>query len=147
MTSGEPFVIGIAAPGGLGSLPSLLGGLPVGADLAYVILANPRHLGDDAMVELQAATPMSLGPIEANFALQRGHAYLLPPDQSSANPIDDFFTTLADRWGPRSVGVLLAGGGADGPLGIGRVRERGGLCLVQETGPGAGRFNAGALRS
>ncbi|MBE7170114.1 MAG: PAS domain S-box protein [Williamsia sp.] len=46
-------------------------------------------------------------------------------------PVDIFFRTLADEHGPRAVAVILSGTGANGSMGLKRVKERGGACFVQ----------------
>src|SRR5690606_28584907 len=46
-------------------------------------------------------------------------------------PVDIFFRTLAESHGPRAVGVVLSGTGADGSLGLKRLKENGGAVLVQ----------------
>ena len=47
-------------------------------------------------------------------------------------PIDIFFRTLADTHGSHAIAVVLSGTGADGSMGLKRIKEEGGLCLVQE---------------
>jgi diguanylate cyclase (GGDEF)-like protein/PAS domain S-box-containing protein len=45
--------------------------------------------------------------------------------------IDRFFTSLAHHLGARSAGVILSGTGSDGAVGLRRIREAGGLVVVQ----------------
>jgi two-component system CheB/CheR fusion protein len=45
--------------------------------------------------------------------------------------IDFFFRTLAEVHRERAIAVVLTGTGADGSVGIARIRERGGVTLVQ----------------
>ena len=45
--------------------------------------------------------------------------------------IDLFFRTLADVHKERSVGIILSGTGADGTVGLARVKEQGGVTFAQ----------------
>ena len=54
-------------------------------------------------------------------------------------PVDIFFRTLADEHGPRSIAVILSGTGANGSMGLKRIKERGGCCFVQN--PREAEFN------
>ena len=47
------------------------------------------------------------------------------------DPINLFFSSLAEELGERSVGVILSGGGSDGTLGAKAIKEHGGLTLAQ----------------
>ncbi len=47
-------------------------------------------------------------------------------------PIDDFFESLADEAGERSIAVILSGAGTDGARGIQSVRMMGGTVFVQD---------------
>ena len=47
-------------------------------------------------------------------------------------PVDIFFRTLAETHGRRAVSVVLSGTGADGSMGMKRVKECGGVCFVQD---------------
>src|SRR5881628_1702338 len=47
-------------------------------------------------------------------------------------PVDIFFRTLADSHHSRAVCVVLSGTGANGSMGLKRVKEQGGICLVQD---------------
>jgi two-component system, chemotaxis family, CheB/CheR fusion protein len=43
-----------------------------------------------------------------------------------------FFRTLGDAHGQYAVCVVLSGTGANGSMGLKRIKERGGICLVQD---------------
>jgi two-component system chemotaxis response regulator CheB len=45
--------------------------------------------------------------------------------------VDPLFASAADRFGPRCVGVLLSGGGADGVTGLIAIHAAGGLSIAQ----------------
>ena len=46
--------------------------------------------------------------------------------------IDLFFRTLANGYGKDAIAILLSGAGADGALGMGHIKEEGGLAIVQD---------------
>src|SRR5262249_25742325 len=56
----------------------------------------------------------------------------LDPTEHKMAPIDFFFRTLAEAYGPKAVAVVLSGTGLDGASGIKRIKENGGLAMVQE---------------
>jgi hypothetical protein len=55
-------------------------------------------------------------------------------DNGKRSAVDIFFRTLADTHGPRSAAIVLSGSGGDGAIGIKRIKENGGLTVVQEPG-------------
>jgi two-component system CheB/CheR fusion protein len=72
-------------------------------------------------------------PPSADIALRGGVLRLAPA--SSKVPrysIDAFFRTLATDAGAMSIGVILSGAGTDGTLGLGAIKEQGGITFVQE---------------
>ena len=80
------------------------------ADHVYVVAPNRRLEIADGMLQLSAIT-------------QREHR---------RSPVDVFFRTLAESHGERAVSVILSGTGPNGSMGIKRVKEMGGVCIVQE---------------
>jgi two-component system chemotaxis response regulator CheB len=82
--------------------------------------------------------------------LERDHVYLSPPDyhvlvenghlalsteapvQYARPSVDVLFESVADAYGPRAVGIVLTGANADGAAGLARIKERGGVAIVQE---------------
>ena len=82
-------------------------------------------------------------------ARRADHVYVVPPNESLSMqdgyiivspihtieerraPVDIFFRTLAESHGARAVAVILSGTGANGSMGIKRVKENGGAAFVQ----------------
>jgi two-component system CheB/CheR fusion protein len=82
--------------------------------------------------------------------LERNHVYVIPPGHNLSAvdshlrlaplevnrferaPVDHFFRTLADSFDGRAVAVVLTGSGSDGAVGVRRIRERGGIVIVQD---------------
>jgi two-component system, chemotaxis family, CheB/CheR fusion protein len=76
------------------------------------------------------------------------HIYVIPPgkdlamrgetlslrdrgERSQHAPVDLFFRTLAEVYGPEAVGVVLSGTGEDGTAGIHHIRDAGGITVAQ----------------
>ena len=55
----------------------------------------------------------------------------LQHENGKRSAVDIFFRTLADTHGPRSAAIVLSGSGGDGAIGIKRIKENGGLTVVQ----------------
>ena len=151
-TSGLNFpIVGFgASAGGLGALLKCFENLPAAPDMAFVVILHlsPKHESNAAAI-LQNVTRMPVRQVQADTAIERNHVYVIPPThnlamydghlglseprRSSGAPvaIDLFFRTLADAHGERAVGVVLSGTGADGSVGIARLKERGGVVIAQ----------------
>ncbi len=148
--SGFP-VVGIgAAAGGLTALRRFFERTPADAGLAWVVVLHlsPRHHSSVAST-LQRATPMPVVEVREAVTVKPGTVYVISPAlhlrmagaQLTVEPaerprgrhvsIDLFFRTLADAQRERAMAVLLSGTGADGAYGIRRIREQGGVTLVQ----------------
>src|ERR1700712_2684609 len=56
----------------------------------------------------------------------------ITPDRGRRVTVDLFFRPLADTHGPRAAAIVLSGADGDGAIGIKRVKERGGLTIVQD---------------
>jgi len=57
-----------------------------------------------------------------------------PKVQYSRPAVDKLFESAAIAYGSRVVGIVLTGGGSDGTDGLRRIKEEGGLCMVQHPG-------------
>jgi two-component system CheB/CheR fusion protein len=150
---GKPrLVVGIgASAGGLDPLVRFVENLPPDPGLALVIV---QHLSPDfksLMDELLARhTPLPIHLVEDGMPVEADHIYLIPAkkemmvsggrlllserarQQELTLPIDVFFRSLAQDYGPDAVAVVLSGGGSDGSRGILHVHDAGGLVLVQD---------------
>ena len=144
-------VVGIgASAGGIGALRRLLEQMPSEPDMALVVVLHlsPRH--ESSAVEiLQSATRMSVQQVENSVSIERNKVYVIPPTQDlrmtdgklflsdAVRPvgrhvvIDGFFRTLAEAHRDRSVGVVLSGTGSDGSIGIGWLKQNGGVVIAQ----------------
>jgi two-component system CheB/CheR fusion protein len=127
-------VVGIgASAGGLEAFQALFPNLPTGVNIAYGIVqhldpSHPTMLGS----LLQRFTSMPVEEIKDRQRPEADHVYLTPPGRdatmsngilhlsksaSAIGPkpsIDLFFTSLAEDWGDKAVGIILSGTGSDG---------------------------------
>jgi two-component system CheB/CheR fusion protein len=149
-----PFpIVGIgASAGGVEALEAFFRPMPAKPGMAFVVVTHlgPRH--ESMLAEIIARhTAMPAHPIRDGDAVAINHIYVLRQEASltiadgrlrliepsatnrERNPIDIFFSALADEQGEAAIGIVLSGGGSDGTLGIKAIKERGGLTLAQVT--------------
>lgn len=147
-----PLVVGIgASAGGLAALKKLFSAIPEKNGLAFVVIVHlaPDHESHLAEI-LQPHAKMPVLQVNATTPMERDHIYIIPPGRNLSAidthlrlsdppsrregraPIDHFFSTLAQTHDGQSVGVILTGTGADGTLGIGEIKAKGGIVIVQD---------------
>lgn len=137
--------------GGLAALRTLVAGLPDSFQMA-VTLVQHRHRDSDHLLRtlLQERSALEVCEVEDKMPLEHGHIYVAPPDyhtlvepghfslstdapvRYSRPSIDVTFSSAADSYGHRTVGIVLTGANADGADGLRRISDRGGLALVQD---------------
>jgi two-component system CheB/CheR fusion protein len=144
-------VVGIgASAGALSDLLIFFDQMPAGSGLAFVII--PHVLRDHQLlpVDLLARhTTLSVHLAEDGAPVAPERVYCAPTDAIVTladgrlqvtrtadarlhRPIDQFLRSLAQAQGERGIGVILAGTGSDGTLGLKAIKERGGITLVQD---------------
>ena len=145
-------VVGIgASAGGIPALQAFFKAMPADCGMAFVVVLHlsPEHTSNLANV-LQAATRMPVTAPENPTPLQSNHVYVVTPNRMLAMndsylsvsalersggrtvTIDLFFRTLAVVHRERAFAVVLSGTGSDGAVGIARIKEEGGVTLVQQ---------------
>lgn len=137
--------------GGLAALRALVAGLPDTFSMALVLVQH-RHKDSDSLLKvlLQERTAMEVCEVEDKMPIEHGRVYVAPPDyhtlvepghfslstdapvRYSRPSIDVTFSSAADSYGHRTVGIVLTGANADGSDGLRRISDRGGLALVQD---------------
>jgi two-component system chemotaxis response regulator CheB len=77
-----------------------------------------------------------VAPADYHLLVEDGHFELSidAPVAFSRPSIDVVFDTAAEAYGSRVIGVVLTGANADGSEGLRRIKERGGMTLVQDPG-------------
>ena len=140
-----------ASAGGIAAFQSFFERLAPNTGMAFVVILHlsPDHESQLAEV-LQASARIPIQRVTDRVQVKPDHAYVISPRQSLAMadghlvqveatrieerraPVDIFFRTLAETQRERAVCIVLSGTGADGSMGLKRVKELGGICLVQD---------------
>ncbi len=150
---GRPLVVVVGTSlGGLTALPVILRALPRDFRSPVVIVQHRAILSDDAGLvgALQRGCPLEVREVEDKDPLTAGRVYLAPADYHllvedehltlstearvmHARPsIDVLFESAAESHGNRVIAVVLTGASRDGTVGAQKVKERGGVVLVQD---------------
>ncbi len=145
-------VVGIGTSwGGLAAMTKLLGGLPRDFGLPVVVVQHRGKDSDRLLSELlQDATDMKVCEVEDKDPLEPGTVHIAPanyhvlidagylsltveePVRFSRPSIDVMFSSAADTYGSRAIGVVLTGANEDGARGLSHMVKRGGRALVQD---------------
>ncbi|MNG82788.1 Sensor protein TorS [compost metagenome] len=144
-------VVGIgASAGGLEAICTLFRQMPGDCGMAFVVVLHlsPDHQSVADRI-IQEATAMPVRQVTEPVPIERNHVYVISPaNRLSTNDgylrvapanrrrgdhvaIDLFFRDLADVHKDHAFCVVLSGTGADGAVGLSRIKEQGGLTLVQ----------------
>ncbi len=147
----EIIVIGTSW-GGLDALSRLLDGLPDDVHQPIVVAQHRSPESEDVVLGrlLQHHTRRLVGDPDDKTPLEQDHVYLGPPDyhvlvedghlalstdapvQFARPSIDVLFESAADAYGDRAIGIVLTGANADGADGLARIKDRGGVAIVQD---------------
>jgi len=143
-------VIG-ASKGGVDAIERILRSLPATFEIPIVVCLHAHSdLGLAFIRAFDSCCQQCILEAEEKSTPLPGHIYVAPPDHHLlverdgtfsisvdqkvrfARPsIDVLFESAAVAWGSELVGVLLTGANADGADGMRRIRECGGLTVVQ----------------
>jgi two-component system chemotaxis response regulator CheB len=147
----DAVVVG-ASWGALRALRTLLSGLPSTFELPMIIVPHRGRDSEHLLADLlKDCSHMPVSEVDDKDVIEPGHVYLAPanyhllvdddhhfalstdePVRYSRPSIDVTFESVADVYGPRSVGVVLTGANEDGSRGLRRIADRGGLAMVQD---------------
>ena len=153
MATEDFLIVGLgASAGGIQAFREFFEHVPENSGTAYVVILHlsPEH--DSRLAEvLQVVTTMPVTAGAGSRARRAGPRLRHPAEPEPAMigrppgrcrhcsaleerraPVDIFFRTLAETHGRRAVSVVLSGTGADGSMGMKRVKECGGVCFVQD---------------
>lgn len=137
--------------GGLAALRTLVAGVPETFTMA-ITLVQHRHKDSDHLLRvlLQEHTHLEVCEVEDKMPLEHGRIYVAPPDyhtlvepghfslsteapvRYSRPSIDVTFSSAADSYGHRTVGIVLTGANADGSEGLRQISDRGGMAIIQD---------------
>lgn len=144
-------VVGIgASAGGLEAVQAFFQHAPENCGMAFVVVL---HLSPDHQSQadrlIQRVTRMPVCQVSEPVPIERDHVYVISPaNRLSTNDgylrvsparrsrgdhvaIDLFFRDLADVHKDHAFCVILSGSGSDGAVGLSRIKEQGGVTLVQ----------------
>jgi len=153
-------IVGIgASAGGLNPLQRFLAELPVDFGFALVFIQHLSTKHKSLLQELLTGRRPSLmiQQISDGLKIQPGILYLAPPGrevrlrnslfQTTVHPeglihlpIDEFFSSLAEDAGERSIAVIFSGAGTDGARGCQAIRSVGGTVYIQD--PNTAEFDS-----
>lgn len=151
-TRKEFLVVGLG--GSAGAIPAFrefFRNVSAESGMAYVVILHLSPEYDSKLAEvLQSASSIPVTQVREKVRIARDHVYVIPPNHSLAivdghlsvspmtgfeerrAPVDIFFRTLGETHGSSAVCVIVSGSGADGSMGLRRVKEHNGLVLAQE---------------
>lgn len=137
--------------GGIEALQQFLSTMPARSGLAFLVVIHLPSDHDSVLTDvLQRCTRMRVEKVEGELQVQPDNVYVLPPGRPLQSEggrlvlgkvpaglarhvvVDICFRTLADSHGPHAAAVVLSGMDGDGSIGIKRIKERGGLTVVQD---------------
>ena len=146
-----PIVAIGGSAGGQQAVSELLLHLPAVTGLAFVYI---QHLSADydskLDVILSAKTAMPVVEAVNLMPVQADHLYVIPPGKimevidgvlvlmprepkpQPHLPVDQFFTSLAERQKDGAIGIVLSGMASDGTLGLKAIKVAGGITFAQD---------------
>ena len=144
-------VVGIgASAGGLQAVKAFFEHMPKDCGMAFVVVLHlsPDHQSvADKIIQESTRMPVSqvngTTPIEKNqvYVISPAHILTMNDGYLAVSPsvreggahiaIDLFFRDLADTHKARAFCLILSGTGSDGAVGLSRIKEQGGVTLVQ----------------
>jgi two-component system, chemotaxis family, CheB/CheR fusion protein len=152
MNTSGLLVVGIgASAGGVQACREFFQHVPADSGAAYVVILHlsPEYESELAGV-LQRSARIAVTQVSERTRVEPNHVYVVPPNhvlsmedgfvapllrtrvEERRAPVDIFFRTLAESHHAKAVSVVLSGTGANGSMGLKRVKELGGICLAQD---------------
>jgi two-component system, chemotaxis family, CheB/CheR fusion protein len=149
-TAPFPIVAIGASAGGFEAFINLLRSLPPNPGLALVFIPHLDPTHESAMVDLLArATEMPVEQAHDGTVVTVNRLFVLPPNfdmtisggvlhlaqreaaRGQHMPIDRFFRSLGDDQAGNAIGVILSGTANDGTMGLGIIKNQGGITFAQ----------------
>jgi len=147
----KAIVIGTSA-GGLNVLKSLLPALPANFNLPLIIVQHVGANSDSSWIAILNSTcKLNLREAEEKEPIEKGNVYIAPPNYhlliekdltlsfsmepkiNFARPaIDVLFESAAEAYKDKLIGIILTGSNSDGTAGMKKIKEHGGLTIIQD---------------
>ena len=137
----------------VGSLVRVLAGLPSNTGLAAVVALQQREaLDEDGLRRALGDRANMLDRVADGARIEAGRFYLpdaglivtvekgrfkvqaAEQEPGARGTIDSLFVSLAQDQDGKTIGLVLAGTGGDGALGVTAIKEAGGLTVAENTG-------------
>lgn len=147
----EAIVIGVSS-GGMNAMKVIFSRLPKNFKTPLIIV---QHIGKQSNIKwielINITSNMFIKEADEKEKITRGIAYIAPPDYhlliektktfslsvdervNFARPsIDVLFESAAEAYKSKLIGVILTGASSDGTRGLKRIKECGGVTIVQD---------------
>ncbi|MFL5327438.1 MAG: chemotaxis protein CheB [Gemmataceae bacterium] len=137
--------------GSIQALTEFFKAMPSDSGMIFVVILHLSPTHDSNLPDmLGRITSMKVHSAEDGQKVEANNVYVIPPGKHLATvnghlrlselqpergkrvAVDLFFRSLADTHGPHALAVVLSGADGDGAIGIKRIKERGGLTIVQD---------------
>ncbi len=145
-------IVGIgASAGGLEAFENFFSNMPADCGCAFVLVTHLDPTHKSLLVDLiKRYTKMNVISAEDRMEVKPNWVYVIPPNQDmtisggrlilkkpteprfSRLPIDQFFRSLAEDKREKAICIVLSGTGSDGTLGVRKIKEVGGMVMVQD---------------
>jgi two-component system chemotaxis response regulator CheB len=152
MATAEFHVIAIgASAGALDAVRRITEALPRNCEAAIIVVFHVGAIPSQLPEILSWHGKMPVLFAEHGATLEPGRIYVAPPDHhvllegpgrirldrgskvhNTRPAVDPLFTSAAAAFGQRVVGVVLSGRSKDGATGLKKIKDQGGLALVQD---------------
>jgi two-component system chemotaxis response regulator CheB len=149
----KAIVVGVSA-GGMTALKTILPALPAAFDLPLIVVQHIGTASGTFWIELlDRMCNLHVKEADEKEKIEKGTIYVAPPNYhllveadhtfslsidarvNYARPaIDVLFESAARAYGDGLVGIVLTGANHDGAYGMKKIKEQGGLTIVQDPG-------------
>jgi two-component system, chemotaxis family, CheB/CheR fusion protein len=146
-----PFLVAAvgASAGGLEAFSALLREMPRDAPLAMVLVQHMSRTQPSLLPEILAGrTALTVVQATDGVRVEAGHVYVIPPDKHMtvidghlricprpeghwSLQVDALFSSVAQYYREKAVGVVLSGALSDGAAGLVEIGAAGGITIVQ----------------
>lgn len=147
----EVVVVGVSA-GGLEALSHIIPSLPAEFSLPIIIVQHLHESSDNYLVEyINGKSALQVKEVTDKDPILPGNVYIAPANYHllveeerafslstedrinwSRPSIDILFESAADVYADKVIGVILTGANDDGSMGLKKIKEHGGLTIVQD---------------
>lgn len=145
-------VVAGVSSGGVEALKRVIGSLPADFRVPVMVVAHISPEADNGLalllddlcairvkeadeLEMAAAGTVYLAPPNYHLQVEKDATLSLsvdPPVRFARPSIDVLFSSAADAFGSALIGVVMTGAGNDGSEGLRRIKEAGGVTVVQD---------------